>query len=89
MPTPKKKRPGSMAAAVAAAWAIDSRVDPNGGAGDAGADAQALGLHRDAAEHGPDERAVPLSVDPWMEVVGDEREGEPGLLCTARVIHKR
>jgi hypothetical protein len=44
-----------------------------------------LGLHRDATEHGPDERALTLRVDPRVEVIRDEREREPALLCPARV----
>ena len=51
------------------------------GAGDAGAEPQALGAPRDAADHGPYERAVTLPVGPRVVVVGDEREREAGVLC--------
>src|SRR5919197_257565 len=43
---------------------------------------------RDAADHAPDERALPLPVGPGMEVVGDECEGEAGFLGLARVANE-
>src|SRR5581483_6071152 len=60
-------------------------MDPDQRAGDAGADADLLGRVRDAAERRPHERAVPLSVDPRVVVVGDEREREAGALGENRL----
>ncbi len=51
----------------------------------AGADAQALRGVRDAADHAPHERALPLPVDPGMVVVGDQPEAEPRVLGHRRV----
>ena len=71
MPTPRKKRPGISAAAVAAAWAmiagwmrIVGQVTPV-------PTDQAVGRLGDPAEDGPDERALALAVDPRVEVVRD------------------
>ena len=72
MPTPRKKRPGIIAAAVAAAWAmiagwmrIVGHVTPVPSASRSVAAAM-------RAEHAPDERALALPVDPRVEVVGDQ-----------------
>jgi len=55
-------------------------VDPRRRAGDGGRDAQPVGRGCDAAQHGPDERAVTLIIEPGVEVVGDPRGGEAGAL---------
>src|SRR5205823_5883345 len=39
------------------------------------------------AQHGPDERGLPLTVCPWVEVVGDGDEAEPNLLRTGGASH--
>ena len=47
-----------------------------------------LGLRRDRAEHRPDEGAVPLGLDPRVEVVRDRAEVEPELLGGGGVAHE-
>jgi hypothetical protein len=61
----------------------DRRMDPHRRAGDARAQAKALGRLRDAADLAPDEWALALRVDPGMKVVRDECELEAALLGTA------
>jgi hypothetical protein len=56
------------------------RVEAQDGTCHACAYGDSLRLARDRAEHGPDERAVSLPVDPGVKVVGDESELEPSLL---------
>src|SRR2546427_2514117 len=63
----------------------DHRVNPHRRARHAGAHAQAVSYLGDTAEHAPHEGTVALFVHPRMEVVGDEREGEPGLLGLTRL----
>src|SRR5829696_8798870 len=58
----------------------DRRVHPNRRAGDARPEAQPLGGLGNAAYDGPYERALTLTVDPRMKVIGDEGEREPRLL---------
>ena len=58
----------------------DRRMDPGGGAGHPGSDADPLGRVGDRAEDAPDERALALAVDPRMVVIGDQREREATLL---------
>src|SRR5258706_6902763 len=66
----------------------DRRVGAQGGTGDAGPERQAPRRLGNAADHAPDERAVPLAPDPRMDVIGDEREGEPAVLGDAREAHE-
>jgi hypothetical protein len=47
------------------------RVVAEGRAGDARSDPEPRRRGRDASEHAPDERALALRLDPWVEVVGD------------------
>src|SRR5918992_2914610 len=58
----------------------DRRMNADRGARHAGSEAEALGGLRDTSDHRPDEGGVPLLVHPGMEVIGDERVGEPRLL---------
>jgi len=55
-------------------------VVADGRTGDQRGQTDPLGPGRDRAEHGPGERAVCVAVEPWMEVVGDDREVETGRL---------
>jgi hypothetical protein len=64
----------------------DRGMDPDQRARDAGSEPQLFGLARDPANHAPDERALTLAVDPWMEVIRDQSEGEARLLRRARVL---
>ena len=65
----------------------DRRMDPDGRARDAGADDADVSVAcAIAAEDGPHERALALAIDPWMEVVRDQREREPRLLGRCRVL---
>jgi hypothetical protein len=66
----------------------DRGMDPEQRARDARGDGQALGGLGDPAQGGPDERALPLPVRPWVEVVGDHREAEAGLLRARRLAHE-
>src|SRR5215211_3025151 len=58
----------------------DRRVDADGGAGDAGAEAHPLGGGGDPADHRPHERALALLVDPGVVVVRDPGGTESHLL---------
>jgi hypothetical protein len=60
-------------------------VDPDRGAGDAGAQADPLGGRGDAPDDRPDEGAVALAIDPRVVVVRDREELEAGLLGEAGV----
>ena len=66
----------------------DRRMDAHGRARDARSDADSLGTGGDPAEDAPHERAVPLPVDPGMEVIRDESEAEARLLRAYRVPHE-
>ena len=59
-------------------------MNPDQRTGDAGAEAEPLGRVSDGADHVPNEGAVALSVNPGVEVVGDQRETEAGLLGRLR-----
>ena len=63
----------------------DRRVDALGRARDPGAEADALGGGRDATDDRPHERAVALSVDPWVIVVRDAHVVEAGRLRRTRI----
>ena len=63
------------------------RVDARGGAGHGRSHVDPVGDGRDPAQHGPDERALPLTVRPWVVVVGDGDEAEPDLLRTRGAPH--
>src|SRR5439155_19000271 len=63
----------------------DRRVDADQRACHARSDPEAGGRLRDAADHRPHERAVPLAVDPGMDVVGDEAEAEARFFGELRV----
>jgi hypothetical protein len=52
------------------------------------AELQLLGGLGDAADDAPDERTLALLVDPRVKVVGDQREGESGVLGPGRVAHE-
>src|SRR5438477_7238578 len=67
----------------------DRRVDAYTRARDARADAKPFRGLRDSAEDRPHEGALPLRVDPGMEVVGDQSEGEAGLLGLRREFDER
>jgi hypothetical protein len=58
----------------------DRGVDAHARAGDRSADDEALGRLRNGAQDAPHEGALPLPVDPRMEMIGDEGEAEPGVL---------
>src|SRR5439155_20245202 len=59
----------------------DRGMDADDGTGHAGADVDGAGLHRDGAEHTPDEGAFTLDIEPGMEVVGNHRYLEAGSFC--------
>ena len=63
----------------------DCGVDPDRRTGDAGPEPQLVRRGGDAADHAPDERALPLPLDPGMEVVGDQCEREAVLLRAPRM----
>jgi hypothetical protein len=64
----------------------DRRVQPDQRARHGGAELDALGRLRDRADHAPDERAVTLSVDPRVDVVGDQHVSEARCLRALRVL---
>jgi hypothetical protein len=64
----------------------DGRMQANRRARHPGADAEALRRHGNRAEHTPHEGALPLAIDPRMEVVGDQSEGEASVLRQARML---
>ena len=80
VPTPRKKRPGISAARGRGGLGDDRRVDPHRRAGDAGAERSRSVACAIAAEHAHTNGLCALLVDPGVEVVGDEREGEARLL---------
>ena len=84
VPTPRKNRPGS----IAAPSRPPARRSPDA-SGSSGTSplsrSAAARSHRDATEHRPHERALTLRVDPRVEVIRDEREREPALLRPTRV----
>src|SRR5918999_290342 len=61
------------------------RVDADGGAGHASAQAHPLGGGGDTPDHGPHERALTLSVDPGVIVIRDPGRGETYLLRSPSV----
>ena len=63
----------------------DGRVHADERASHRGAEPDPLGRVRDRADHVPHERAVPLGVDPRMDVIRDEDVLEAGVLCANRV----
>src|SRR5205807_5417603 len=64
----------------------DRRVQTDDRTGDAGADPE-LRRRRDAADHRPDKWALPLSIDPRMEMVRDLDVRKPGRLGALRGAH--
>ena len=82
MPTPRKKRPGISAAVVAAACATIAGWMRIVGQVTAVPTRSRVVARAMRAEDAPDEGALPLPVDPGMEVVGDEREAEAAA-CSA------
>ena len=73
---------------MAAAWAMIAGWVRIVGHVTPGADDQLVGGLGDGTEHAPHERAVRMALDPRVEVVGDEREREAGLLGGAGVGHE-
>src|SRR5215510_2916860 len=94
VPTPRKKRPGIMAAAVAAACATMAGCTRIGGmhphrrAGHRRPEPEPCGGEPDRADHAPHERALPLSIDPRVEMIGHHGEAESVLLRHAGEPHQ-
>src|SRR5947209_3643853 len=59
-------------------------MDPQRRAGDRRDQPDAGGGACDCPDHGPHERAVPMLVVPWMEVVRDPESLKSGVLCLDR-----
>ena len=89
VPTPRKKRPGMHARPRSPPPGRRSR-DGSGSSGTSRRSRAAADRSRRRSPPitAPDEGALPLAVDPGMEVVGDEREREARLLGPARVAHE-
>ena len=66
----------------------DRGMDAHRGTGDARADLELVGDGGDATQDAPDERALPLPIDPWVEVVGDECERKARLFRQLRMPHE-
>jgi hypothetical protein len=75
-PDAEEEPPGQQGRGGGGGLGDDRRVDPHRRTRYAGADDESLRRVGDRAEDAPDERTLALSVDPRVEVVGDEGEVE-------------
>lgn len=88
LPTPREKAAGQERRRGGGRLGDDRGVDAGRRAGDPREKPQSLGGLGERAEHSPDERTLPLLVDPGVKVVGDAGKREADLLGPNSVLYE-